>query len=103
VPHDPFPHAALPPSGRLPVGQVAPTPMQTGDEEPVCTQHPPSPQRLAGQHGCPGPPHRPQKPELVTQTVSVSVQTRMVEGGTAGQQIRPAWPHPSQTPALHIP
>jgi hypothetical protein len=70
VPHDPFPQAAVPASGTLPAGQVAPTTMHSGAALPVCTQQPPSRQRLPGQQGCEAPPHRPQKPDDVRQTVS---------------------------------
>jgi len=103
APHDPAAQAAVPPSGTVPVGQEAPTTMQIGAAVPVCTQQPPFEQRLPGQQGCAAPPHRPHSAELVTQTVSGSEQFRSVDGGRAGQQVRPADPQPSQLPALHAP
>jgi hypothetical protein len=103
APQDPAPHAAVPPSGTEPAGHEVPATMQIAAAVPVCTQQPPSRQRLAAQQGWDGPPHRPQIAEVVTQVVSGSEQPRTVEGAMAGQQVRPAAPQPSQLPALQVP
>jgi len=103
APQDPAPQAAVPPSGTLPVGQVAPATMQMGAAVLVCTQQPPPRQRFAAQHGWAGPPHCAQSRELAEHVVLGSAQPRTVEGGMGGQQVRPPAPQPSQLPALQVP